>query len=248
MAEEKESPFIEEGTTETESEQQAPDTDGLLAELKNAGVSNTEELQNKLKASAEIGNMAYKLGEERRTNAELLKRMEALETKPVAEDVSTDYGQPVDLQGEIGKGVNKALDARDQKAAQAQQAQMMAWNTIQNDEDFHLIQPIWEEKLKDQNFVFGIQSGKINPIAEYQNTLRNYYKGMMQKSAETIEKMQGGKVKTPIVEQGSSVSSGIEEDVDGESKVMLSLKTKIDSGGNLSEAEELAALQASFSK
>jgi hypothetical protein len=248
MAEEKESPFIEEGTTETQSVQQAPDTDGLLAELKNAGISNPEELQNKFKASAEVGNMAYKLGEERREKAELLKRIEAMETKPATEDVSTEYGAPIDLQGEIRKGFRAERDAERKEAAQAQQAQMAAWNTIQNDEDFHLIKPIWDEKLKDQNFVFGIQSGQINPVAEYQNTLRTYYKGMMQKSAETIEKMQGGKVKTPIVEQGSSVSSGVEEDLDGESKVMLALKTKLDSGGNLTEAEELAALQASFTK
>lgn len=246
MADE-ESPFIEEGTTETKDEQ-APDTDGLLAELKNAGVTNTEELQNKLKASAEVGNVAYKLGETRRENAELVKRLEALESNPVAEDLSTEYGQPIDLEATIAKGVDKVLDARDQKAAQVQQAQMAAWNIIQNDEDYHLVQPIWEEKLKSNNFVYGIQSGQIDPVAEYQQTLRTYYKGMMKKSAETIEQITGTKVKTPVVEQGASVSSGVEEQLDDESKVMLAAKKKLDSGGQLTEAEELAALQASFSK
>ena len=245
MAEE--SPFIEEGKTETK-EEQAPDTDGLLDELKNAGVSNTAELQNKLRASAEVGNLAYKLGEERKANETLSKRIEALESTPATtEDLSTDYGQPIDLSGEIAKGVKKVLSEEKEANAVAQRNMMVAWNTIQNDEDFHLVKPVWEEKLKDPNFVFAVQNGQVNPIAEYQNTLRTFYKGMMQKSAETIEKMQGKKVTTPNVETGGNVAAAVEDGAD-QDKALESFQKKIDTGGQLSEAEELAALQASFLK
>lgn len=248
MAEE--SPVIEEQTTETE-EEQVPDTENLIEELKAAGVTNAQELQNKLKASAEVGNMAYKLGEERKEKAELLERLTSLESKITQsseDDYSTDYGKPVDLQAEVRKAFRAERDAERKEAQQQQQNMMASWNRIQNDKDFHLVKPIWDEKLKDPNFVYSVQSGQVNPVEAYQETLRDYYKGIVSKSAETIEKLTGGKVRTPVVEQGSSTAALPEEDEKEQDKVLGKLQKKIDTGGQLTEAEELAALQASFSK
>jgi Zn-dependent M32 family carboxypeptidase len=247
MAEE--SPFIEDADKKpSEETPEAPDN-SLLDELKKAGVSNTEELQNKLRASAEVGNMAYKLGEERREKAELLERMKELEAKITTptEDFSTDMGTPIDLQGEIVKGVKRVLDEEKKAQAQAQRQMMEAWSTIQNDEDFHLVQPVWEEKMKDPNFVYSIQAGQINPLGAYQKMLRQYYKGIIQRSAETIEKLQGGSVKTPTVETGGKTPEK-EAPVGESDEVLKPLIDKVESGGQLSEADELAALQAAFLK
>lgn len=243
MAEE-ESPFIEEGT---EPKEEAPDTDNLLDELKAAGVTNTEQLQNKLKASSESGHLAYLLGEERREKAELAKNLEELRSKPVSEDNSTDYGQPVDLQGEIRKAFRMEKEEERKQMAVAQQNMMAAWNTIQNDEDFHLVKPVWEEKLKDPNFVFSIQSGQVNPVDEYQKTLRKFYKGIVARSAETIEKLSGGKVKTPVVEQDANLAAAVEDEDRETNKELETYQKKVNKGGQLTEAEELAALQAAFS-
>lgn len=251
MAEE-ESPVIEEENQEPEAEQVPDDTTSLIEELKAAGVTNTQELQNKLKASAEVGNMAYKLGEERKEKAELLERMASLESmmkRSSEENYSTDYSErPIDLDSSIEKAVDKVFSKREQAQAQAQRNMMEAWNRIQNDKDFHLIKPVWDEKLKDPNFVYSVQSGQTNPVEAYQETLRDYYKGMIAKSAETIERLTGGKkVKTPVVEQGSSTAAEPEVKEE-ENKVLETLKEKLDRGGQLTEAEELAALQATFSQ
>lgn len=243
-----ESPVIEE-TTETEpTKEVAPDD--LLAELKAAGVTNATELQNKLKASSEAGNLAFKLGEERREKAELAKRLEALEKRAVPTEEFNDYTErPIDLQGEIARGVEQVLTKREKQQADAQRQMMTKWHTIQNDEDFHLIKPVWDEKLKDPNFVYAVQSGQVDPVQEYTNTLRTYYKGIARRSAETIEKLSGGKVKTPMVEQGANTAAQPEEEeTEAIEKEFNTYKEKIEKGGQLSEAEELAALQAAFLK
>ena len=244
MTEEKESPILDEGE---KSDEKTPDeTEALLNELKNAGVSTTQELQGKLQASSQYGQMAYKLGEERREKQELLRRLEALESQKSNVENLDDYGQPVDLQAEIRKAyrAEKELEARQQREQQARMVEV--YNKIQSDPDYKLVESVWQERLKDPNFVFGIQSGQVNPLDEFNNTVRGYYKGMAKKAAETIEKLAGGaKVQTPVVEQGARLPDQPEE-VD-ENEVLKSLGQKVNKGGQLTEAEELAALQAALS-
>jgi hypothetical protein len=176
------------------------------------------------------------------------RRLAAAETKTPAAPDTEDYGQPVDLDAAIAKGVGKVLDQRDRAAAENQRLMMKSWAVITQDEDFHLVEPIWNEKLKDPNFVYQVQSGQVNPVMEYQNVLRNYYKGIAKSAVSTIETLTKGVAPSTHVESGEArMPEATVEEISDNKKRIKELKEKADSGGLLSEDEEIEAIRAVLS-
>ena len=249
MVENAEPMKVEEPTKKAEEKQ--VDVDGLMAELERAGVTNAEELTGKLRASQESGRLAHLLGDERKQRTELEQRLKELESKPKQQDFM-DYpeGQPIDIEAAIERSIARTLDKREKKALEAQQRNLANWNRIQNDEDYHLVKEIWEEKLKDPGFVMQIQTGAKNPIDEYTTTLRKYYKTLLQKTHETITTLQGkDKVKPPHVETSeraptNMVSEG--EDVSVYRKVLDRMHAKVATGYVLTDEEEALAAEATL--
>jgi len=238
-----EEPQVKETKTEA-------DVDGLMAELEKAGVTNTDELSGKLRASHEAGRSAQLLGDERKRNAELEQRLKKLESKPQQQDFM-DYpeGQPVDIEAAIERSVSSTLDKRDQAAREAQQRNLENWNRIQSDEDYGLIKEIWEEKLKDPGFVMQIQSGAKDPVSEYQTTLRNFYKTLLKKSHETITTMRGGKPPPPHVETGERSSANVVSETPSGTEAdrkIAEMKEKTDKGHVMSTEEELGMIDNIF--
>ena len=242
-------------TTEEPKETEAKvetDVDGLMTELEKAGVTNTEELQGKLKASGEAGTAFRMLGDERKKSQELQEKLDTIQTRP--QQPQQDYmdypeGQSVDIESAIEKGVNKVLNRRDEVAKQAQEKSMAAWTYIQNDEDYLLVKDIWEEKLKDPGYVYQIQSGMIDPVNEYTSTLRKYYKTLLKKSHETITTMQGGKVDPPHVETGERVPANIVsegKDVSAHRKLLDAMHKKIATGYVPTNEEEALIAEATL--
>ncbi len=209
--------IVEEKPAETKkvkSEVKTEDeTAALLIELEKAGVSTVGELDGKLIASREAGNLANQLGTARSEIAEL-KAMVANQQiqTPVSEGT---FGQEeTDLDNIIGRKMEDVLDKREKKQAnaykQSQQMSLNMWNAIQNDPDYGLVKEVWEEKMKDPNFGFKVQQGLLNPYKEYNDTVREYLKGNMQKAADTIKQLQGkGKPLPPHVEVGERVSTNL---------------------------------------
>jgi len=220
------------------------DVDGLMSELERAGVTNTDELSGKLRASQEAGRSAQLLGDERKRNAELEQRLKTLESKSQPQQDFMDYpeGQTIDIESAIERSVSKTLDKRDRVAREAQQRNLENWNLIQSDEDYPLIKEIWEEQLKDPGFVMQIQSGAKNPVSEYQKTLRKYYKTLLKKSHETITTIQGKGKPDPLhVEQGERAPTNLVSETDAvpaERKALDRMREKIDKGYLPSEEEE----------
>ncbi|MBW1719908.1 MAG: hypothetical protein JRJ43_10195 [Deltaproteobacteria bacterium] len=248
MVENAELPVVEEPKTETKVE---TDVDGLMAELEKAGVTNADELSGKLRASQEAGRSAQLLGDERKRTANLEQRLKDMEIKLTPQQDFMDYpeGQPIDIETAIAKGVNKVLDSRDAKARKAQEANYAAWNRIQNDEDYHLVREVFEEKLRDPTFVFKVQSGQIDPVNEYQTTLRKYYKTLLKKSHETITTMKGGKLEPPHVETGEQAPANIVSETPAgteSTRRMNDLREKVDKGHIMSQEEELSVIDSLF--
>lgn len=242
MAEEnKELPVVEEPKQPVKEPVKVEEVDSLVAELEKAGVSNTQQLQKKLEASSQSGRLAQLLGDER-------KRSEALEEKinqilstretPAMDDFSE---KPIDIESIVAKSVNRVLDSRDQKARKIQEAQIASWQTIQGDEDYPLVRELWEEKLKDPNLVFKIQSGQTNPLDEYTSTLRQFYKGMIKKSADTIKTLKGGTIAPPHTESGGRTSANLvseQKGTDRDKKIGV-LREKVRKQGVLNPEDEL---------
>lgn len=253
-----ESPQIEEGK-ETPPEiptEKKVDVEGLISELERAGVSNTQELTGKLEASVQAGRLAQLLGEERNRTRQLEDELR----KTAVQKPVDDYGVPstaIDIESTLERTVNRVLSKRDEAAALKQQRLIDTWNTISGDEDYPLVQPIWEEKLKDPKFVFAIQSGIKNPIDEYTKTVRNYYKNITKRAAETISQLRGGGAggvdKPPHMETGERTGLHSKNLVAGKTgadtgKVVDNAKDKIKKQGALGDEEMLDILGTIMSK
>lgn len=243
-------PTIPEGEpTEVVTELVATDVEALVAELEKAGVTNTEQLQGKLAASRETGNMANQLGETRRELSELKTLLTPSQPKPNADYESLN--EEVDL-GAVVRREIKADRAEQMKAqAEAQKQVQAVWSEIQSDEDYPLVKEIWEGKLQDPNFVFQIQQGQVNPSRAYTDIVRGYYKGIAKRSVDTIKQLQGGAIiEPPHVEGGETQTITIPGagDEPKSKETLAKLGEKLDKGGLLTEQDELAAIEAALTQ
>jgi len=244
-AEPTEIPTTPEETPEEKVEtQEAPsiDVDGLIAELEKAGVSKPEELQNKFVAAKEAGNLANQLGDTRRELAEIKTLMASQPKQQKDYDYEPD-NTGLDLEEVIGRALDKREQAKARKQAEAQQAILGMWNEIQSDDDYSLVKPVWEEKLKDPNFLFQVQQGMANPVKEYNKVVRGYYKGIAKRSVDTIKTLQGrsGDIATPMHVEGGDRIQQLPKDSTKEESRLKDLQDKANKG-TLTEEEELEAV------
>jgi len=243
-------PTIEEPKVETQvetPEENLSEEAQLLAALKEAGMTKPEQVDGAIRNA----NKTFQMQSERDQLANQLKdmekRMAEMETKPTD---TGEYGEAVDLQGEIRKAFKAERAEERRQNALVQEQQMKSWNTIQSDADFKLIESIWNEKLKDPNFIYGVQSGQVDPVMEYHSVKSEYFKGLMKSAVGTIETLQGGGAPKVHVESGDARTPAMEPDGDEseQAKIIKELGDKADSGKILSEDDELRLIQASLSK
>jgi hypothetical protein len=222
------------------------DIDGLVSELEKAGVNSPQELQGKLQASRQVGHMQNLLGELRTENDRLSELVKA-QPKPQVQDQNYEYteGQPVDIALAIEQGVDRALGKREKAANDRQQALLKSMSDIQADEDYATMKPIWEEKLKDPDFVFKVNNGVVDPVRAYQETVRQYYKGMMKRAASTINTLKDGvKIDAPHVETQQTSTSQLPAKEPTEQEEKLNKLKEKASKGVLTTNEEMDALDA----
>jgi hypothetical protein len=248
MAEElkKESPTLEEGKPAQKEAKNDEEIQALLSTLEKVGVRTPQHLEGIAANAREFGNVSNLLGQERQHRMELEKRLSELETKPKQRD-SFDYSaaetSPVDLEAVIAKAVRRENEVRDAKILEVQKRQFQAWTAIQSDADYNHVKPVWEEKLKDPNFVYQINMGSVDPVREYQETVRDFYKGLAMQAKTVIEQYKGKTVNPPHMETGERSSGNLVSEGQGEQPEVLKkfnqLKQKAAKGGTLSSEEEL---------
>ena len=238
-----EKPTIEEPVVEPVegTEAKAPeqtDIDSLVKELEKAGVTTAQELQGKLRASQEVGQMANLLGDAKKR----IENLEQAASLPPAEP-EYDYseGTPIDIESIVEKKLTSVLDAREAKTRQIQQQAMQIWQGIQTDPDYGLVKEVWEAKIKDPNFNLDVQSGKKDVPKEYMETVREYYKGVSQRSLDTIKALQKGVVPAAPHVEGEAQLPGVTIPTTG-SETITKLTEKVNQGGKLTVDDELAGL------
>jgi len=233
---------IEEGNKQLEQ----ADVDSLMAQLEEAGATDAESLQGKLKASQEVGRMGQLLGEERNKVANLEGQLnQALVNKQQpSQNLDIDNygeGQSVDLEKLIEQGFEKVWTKKEQQAEQVQKMQQAQWSEIHGDTDYNLVKEIWEARVNNPQFVAQVQAGRIHPLRAYNQTVREYYKGIAKQSKDVITQLQKGVTPPPHMEQGER-SPNLVSNEPGERtnarKTIDALKEKSKSG-LLSEDEEL---------
>jgi hypothetical protein len=243
------SPTMDEGAVEEKQPEQMDENSQLLELLKSAGMTKPEQVEGTIRNAKRTFEMQSERDRIANELAELKRAFSEQKSKP--SDQVDDYGQPVDLAGEMNRILDARERAKEQAMLQQQQRMMEAWNTITSDEDYHLVKGVWEEKLRDPNFVMGIQMGQKNPMQEYQNTLRTFYKGIVQKSGETIERLQKGGGAPPVhVESGEARTPQMpstDEEISQSRELIDNLTENANKGKVLTEEDELAAIRTVFS-
>lgn len=248
MAEElkKESPTLEEGKPVQKETKNDEEIQALLSTLEKVGIRTPQHIEGIAANAREFGNVSNLLGAERQRALELERRLHELEMRPQPKRDSFDYSQaensPVDLEAVIRKVVRTESEAKEAKMIEVQKRQLQAWNAIQSDSDYNHVKPVWEEKLKDPNFVYQINMGAVDPVREYQETVRDFYKGLAMQAKTVIEQYKGKTVNPPHMEtgerSGNLVSEGVGK-VHPLEKRFNELKAKTAKGGILSPDEEL---------
>lgn len=238
----------EKAKTEAEAKAKAEETIALLAELDKAGVSKVEELTGKLTASREAGNLANQLGTARSEIAELKTLIESNQ-RNVAEHPLQE--EETDLNKLMEKSVDTALDRREKKQreanAQIQQAANVMWGKIYNHPKYNVIKDLWEKKFENPSFSMQIQSGILNPLEEFHNTLNEYWEGIAQRSVNTIKTLQGkGDVVIPHVEEEGQIIAPATKEEKSESRQKLDRLQEISKKRALTSDEEIEALEASL--
>lgn len=241
----------EEVPKETPKEEPAVDETGaLLAELEKAGVSNAEQLQGKLTASSQAGNLANQLGTARSEIAELKTMMEANQVKVRDESFGSEEA---DLNSIMEKSVEKVLDKRDKRQreynAEVQQATNTMWGKIYNHPKYDVIKSTWEKKFENPNFSMQIQQGLLNPLEEFHNTLNEYWEGIAKRSVNTIKTLQGkGDVTIPHVEEEGQTSAPATEEEKSDNRKTLDRLQEISKKRPLTSDEEMEAIEAALRK
>lgn len=221
--------------------------EALLGELNKMNVTSAEDLKGMATASKQAGHLANLLGEAKQEIQSLREQMKSVQ-QPV-QRVNLDNvqeGQTINLEDVIGKTVRKELTALEQEKMDRQQkvqrAVSEAVTAITSDEDYPLVQKVWESKMTSDT-IFKIQTGQINPLKLYQDTVRSYYKEIAKQSRDVILNLTGkGKVAAPHMEQGEQVPTNL---VSGDKpmppaiKRLTELKTQVNKGKILSDEEEL---------
>lgn len=220
------------------------DVEALLGELKKVNVSSVEELQGKLNASREAGHLANLVGDLRKEIAELKGNVQQPVQRVNLDNVQE--GQTINLEDVIGKTVRRELTALEQDKMERQQkvqrAVSEAVTAITSDEDYPLVKEVWEQQMTP-DMIFKIQTGQVNPLKLYDQTVKRYLKTVTKKSLDAINMLSGkGNVAAPHVEHGEQVPTNLvsgDKPVPSNVKRLNELKTQVNKGKILSDEEEL---------
>ena len=248
----KELPQVEEPTVE--SVETEVDVAGLMAQLEQAGVTSTDELQGKLTASKEAGNSARLLGESREEARVLREQMAGMNTaKPQAPQqdfMEYGEGQTINIEDAIEKSVTKVFTKQAETQRKAQEAQLGQYNRITQHPNYGFVKDEFEAKLKDPNYVYQVQSGMVDPVGDFYDTVIKKQQILMKESHKTITQLAGGgKIAPPHVETGERSSPNlVSENTPAPESVKLraDMKAKIEKGYVPSHEEELAIIDSMF--
>jgi hypothetical protein len=249
-----EDPTVE--TPEVEQPQETPKEDwsqeridSFITQLEAANVSTPQELQGKLEASRQAGQTANLLGEARNELKALREELAATRAQPVPPKTEFDEfdtgNTAVDLEQTISKVYRRERELEQKQMAEHQAKTNAQWNAIVSDPNYANVKTVWEEKLKDPNFVYQINSGLVNPTQAYNNTVIEFYKGMSQKAVDLVKTLQGKKstVSPPHVESSTETPDPEEPMTDQYAKIKK-LQEKALKGQQPTEEDEYAALDA----
>lgn len=244
-------PKSENEITEQPQNQEEVDVEGLVAELQKAGVNNPEQLQGKLTASKEAGQLANLLGQANSRIRDLEQQIMSIQQQqpqPNTYDYGGEEDGGVNIQEILRQTIREEVLRERQLTMQAQQFVNEKWRKIQTDPDYELVKDVWEAKCRNPEFSHAFQTGQVDPVEAYNQTVREYYRGVAKKSLDAIEVLQkGGKPAAPHVES-EAISPGREPDTSDFEEKLKQYRERVKKEGRLGEDEAVDVLDAILSQ
>jgi len=212
-------PTIEEPVTPEEPQNSV---ESVLDTLKNLGIDSPQALEGMHGASQQAGNLANQLGDSRREvqmlREEMMQIRAAQQNQPKAQpeqyydsyDANNDQNIINAVEQTVSRVFDKKVEAMGKQQVEANQRFIAEEQAIQGDKDFNIVRDVWEAKLKDPKFMYGLQTGQINKIAEYNDTVKTFYRELLVKSRDTLEGLTK-KAKPPHIESNSTYSTSLPE-------------------------------------
>jgi len=198
-----EKPTIEEPKGTEKPEVSAEDqAKAILEELGKFGIDSPEKVQNVAKASSEAGNLARILGETRQQNEILMREIQSLKNQPKQTD-SYEYGEPINIK-EVVRNELRGFYQEDILKPQVEFSNKI-WSElseVQSDEDYALVQSVWDKHWNNPNTQYKVQTGQTSPKKEYDKLVRTYYRQSMKKTYDALQGVMNQKAKPPHIETG----------------------------------------------
>lgn len=192
--------------TPTQPQENKIDVEALSEQLAKFNISTPKELEGKIVASQQAGNLANMLGDEKARRKELQRELEAVKAQ-VATIQNSDLshydasGEPmIDLKKEIQSGIREVIDT---DIKQPQQRYMQERLAIQADGDYPAFAEVFEAHVNSPQVQSAIAAGQTTQTAEYNRVVRIQQKELLRQSSEVISGFKNNpRTEPPHVETG----------------------------------------------
>jgi hypothetical protein len=202
MAEENpvmEEPVEEPTTPEVSAEDSAK---SILEELSGLGIDSVEKVQNMATASSESGNLAQMLGEVRQQNQDLQRQITEIGQPRPQENMGYE-DQSQDIAGIMRKEIRNFYSNEIVKPQVEQTNRVYGeLSSIQSDEDYAMVQPVWDQHWNSPQTQHRIMTGQASPRGEYDKVVKTYYRSALKKTHGALRGVMETKAKPPHVEVG----------------------------------------------
>jgi hypothetical protein len=194
------------------------DTEALLKELEKLDITTPERVQNLAQAGRLYHQQSQVVGSQRDELEQLRREIQQLSQGPQRrgrrddlydDDDTQQYGQPVDLRGEI-KSVLRDF-YQDEVIRPQQQAAQAYWRGIQyveSHKDYPLVEDRWKKHFGKPDTQMRLQTGQSSIEQEYSNLVMDTYRDIALKSREAIKRVSQAQspeaAPTPHMESSST--------------------------------------------
>ena len=228
------------------------DVDGIMAKLNELDKTTPQAIDGMATASKESGRLAQLLGDERKRNEQL--QVELNQSRNAPQPKTNDFdidnyqeGQPVDIEKAVESAVERVVSKREKIATEANQRSFAEQQSILTDKNYKVpeIRAAFEAVRNDPATVMQLQTGQITLSGLWHNVKDSYKDNLLAESRKVIDSLSGKSPAPPHIERGGPTPQNlVQEQPKGEAAAerMKELKAKVNSGGILTEEEELEAI------
>lgn len=184
----------------------------LMDTLENYGVVNDKDLDNKLKASIQVGHLQNLLGDANQKINMLEGEVSKIKANrgnnpyqannqsyyndfsnpnPDAALSQMDQGVAMDFENMVGRAVEQAIGKREQMVQQRQARAYQSFDKAKKHPLFDQIKPIIDERVKDPEISLGLNRGELDYYDLYRDIVEEFQTNLLVQSRDTIKKLTG---------------------------------------------------------